>query len=80
MDDLKTILYQDMYCYDHKTFYFQQRVETTLAEPKGIKDITFVEIINNRIIHVLDMDGNNYFYPIENLVYFCVSREELIDE
>lgn len=75
MDDLKTVLYQDMYCYDHKTFHFQQKVELTLTPIREIEDITFVEMVNNKIIHILDMDGNNYFYPIECLLYFYVTRK-----
>ena len=81
MDDLKTVLYQDMYCYNHKTFYCHQRIESTAdTQVKVIEDITFVELVNNRIIHVMDMDMNNYYYPIECLIYFLVTRKDESDE
>lgn len=85
MDDIiksgeKVVLYQDMYCYDHRRFWFQLRIGEKVADLKYISDIVLVEMINNRIIHVIDMDGTHNFYLMDCLIDFCISKEEPTDE
>lgn len=82
MDDLKTVLYQDKYCYDKMIFKYQYRIGDTIPgdSERIVREVTLVEMINNKLIHVTNMDLNNLWVPIDCLVYFALIQEVESDE
>ena len=67
---------------ERSNFYYQYRAaetKNTFIDIRPYNHVRTVELISERIIHVVDADYKDHYFPMEVLLFFYIGKGEKTD-